>query len=430
MALTFGLVALSVLVIVLTRAGEAVLLAMWGALFGLALIDIVLSRPRRQVQIALDVPATAYTGTDIAIGLRVAVARGALPRGIEARLDLAQELGPGRFAVAEYPADAATLRLSCPLDASVRGKHAVRALSVKWLSRIGLFELIADQKLSDVVSVIPNIAPVLSGQIDTQMLPLMDGLKDMALRGQGSEFHQLREFVQGMDPRSIDWKRSARGRTLVARETRAERNHQIVLCIDNGYLMREKIDGLPKIDRAINAALALAWAGALGGDQVGLYSFDSRPRLYVPPGPGRAMFPRLRAMTAGMQYSSVETNHTLAMTNLNGRLKRRSLVVVFSDFVDSTSAELLVENMGVMARHHLMLYVALRDPMLDDIARPREASLGNIARSVSATQILNERRVVMDRLARMGVICLDVPPQALTPALVSRYIDIKSRELI
>jgi uncharacterized protein (DUF58 family) len=131
-----------------------------------------------------------------------------------------------------------------------------------------------------------------------------------------------------------------------------------------------------------------------------------------------------------MQYSSVETNHTLAMTHLHGRLKRRSLVVVFSDFVDSTSAELLVENMGVLARHHVLLYVALRDPLLDETARPAQITLNSIAKSVSATQILQERQLVIDRLSRLGVICLDVSPQNLTPALVSRYIDIKSRELV
>jgi uncharacterized protein (DUF58 family) len=311
-----------------------------------------------------------------------------------------------------------------------RGTHVIRALSLKWMSRLGLFEVITDIRLDRELTVVPDIAPILSGQINTRMLPLTEGLKDMQLRGEGSEFHQLREFQPGMDPRSIDWKRSARGRTLVARETRAERNHQIMLCLDSGYLMGEHIDGLPKLDRAMNAALAMAWAGGLGGDQVGLYSFDSRPRVFIPPAPGRAAFARLQATCAQMGYDSVETNHTLALTHLHGRLKRRSLVIVFSDFVDSITAELLVENIAVMARHHLILYVALRDPALIDLAQPKSVNLEAIARSVSATQILRERQSVLDRLARLGVICLDTTPAALTGALVSRYIDIKSRELI
>ncbi len=105
-------------------------------------------------------------------------------------------------------------------------------------------------------------------------------------------------------------------------------------------------------------------------------------------------------------------------------------MIVLSDFVDSITAELLVENIAVMARHHLILFVALRDPALIGLAQPKSVSLEAIARSVSATQILRERQSVLDRLARLGVICLDTTPAALTGALVSRYIDIKSRELI
>ena len=104
-----------------------------------------------------------------------------------------------------------------------------------------MFEIIGTWPLNHSLSVVPDISPILSGQINTRMLPLMAGQKDMQLRGEGSEFHQLRDYVAGMDPRSIDWKRSARMRSLVARETRAEKNHQIMLCLDSGHLMTERL---------------------------------------------------------------------------------------------------------------------------------------------------------------------------------------------
>ena len=136
----------------------------------------------------------------------------------------------------------------------------------------------------------PNIRLVQSGQIDVTVQSTLYGVKENMLKGEGSEFHQLREYVTGMDPRTIDWKQSARHRALVAKEMRAERNHHVVLALDNGFLMREEIAGLPKIDHAINAALACAWAAGLGGDQVGLYAFDSQPRMFLPPEPGAGRF--------------------------------------------------------------------------------------------------------------------------------------------
>jgi uncharacterized protein (DUF58 family) len=428
-AIALTLVALSTLVVLLARDAIGMLWILWGGAALVALADLFLSVPRRDLAVDVRVPTTGYTGGIAALVAEVTMRKGALPPGLVAVLDVPPALGPGIVPDA-VTVDPGHARFAVDLPLMRRGTHVIQALSLKWMSRLGLFEVITDIRLDRELTVVPDIAPILSGQINTRMLPLTEGLKDMQLRGEGSEFHQLREFQPGMDPRSIDWKRSARGRSLVARETRAERNHQIMLCLDSGYLMGEHIEGLPKLDRAMNAALAMAWAGGLGGDQVGLYSFDSRPRVFIPPAPGRAAFARLQATCAQMGYDSVETNHTLALTHLNGRLKRRSLVIVFSDFVDSITAELLVENIAVMARHHLILYVALRDPALTNLAQPRSVNLEAIARSVSATQILRERQSVLDRLARLGVICLDTTPAALTGALVSRYIDIKSRELI
>merc|ERR1711965_1108868 len=79
---------------------------------------------------------------------------------------------------------------------------------------------------------------------------------------------------------------------------------------------------------------------------------------------GRRAFAQLRSHTAALDYRLVETNHTLALSHLHQRLSRRSLVVVFSDFVDTTTAELLIENVQMLNRHHVVVFVSLRDPLL------------------------------------------------------------------
>jgi uncharacterized protein (DUF58 family) len=417
------------LVVVLALPGASGWLApLWSVLALGALADLALTLPPRAVTLALQAPTTGYTGHAARATLTLTAPR-PLPPGLTLRVALS-----GTDPLPDMPPLAAPTPapLVQPVDIplSRRGTAEVQAISALWPSRWGLWDMLATWPLGHAITVVPDISPVLNGTITARMLPLMDGAKDMRLKGDGSEFHQLRDFQAGMDPRSIDWKRSARMRSLVARETRAERNHQIILGLDSGHLMAERIAGLPKLDRAINAALAMAWAGGMGGDMVGLYSFDSRPRLWLPPAPGRAAFPRLQAACAGLAQEAAETNHTLALSTLHGRLKRRSLVILFSDFVDSVTAELLVENTAILARHHLVLYVALRDPALQALAQPETPGLDAVAQAVAAGQMLRERAAVLDRLHRLGVLCLDTPPEALTGALVSRYIDIKSRELI
>ncbi|AHF87821.1 hypothetical protein RLEG3_06035 (plasmid) [Rhizobium leguminosarum bv. trifolii WSM1689] len=408
------------------------LLLIWFALAALTVADLVISHLAGRMTIDFDLPPQGFVGHTTALTVGIRPQKGTLSRKTEIRLDLAPDLVVGeiRWFTPASGAGEGEVKTSLDLHLTRRGRYAVNELWLKWPSRLKLLEMIAKMPVGKEIAVQPDISPVLSGAIKTQILPLEAGQKDLRLRGEGSEFHQLREFVSGMDPRSIDWKRSARMRGLVVREMRAERNHQIILCVDSGRLMAEQLAGFTKLDRAINAALAMCWGAGLAGDLVGFYSFDSRPRLFVPALPGRAAFPRLQTLCAGLRYETQETNHTLGLTHLSGRLKRRSLIVIFSDFVDTITAELMIENIQVLARHHFVVYVALRDPMLAKLIEPEETTLDAVARSVAARQILQERRAVMEKLARLGVLCLDSTPEALTSDLIARYIEIKSREMI
>ncbi|UWM85468.1 DUF58 domain-containing protein [Rhizobium sp. SRDI969] len=414
------------------RDMSSFLLLMWLALAALTVADLVISNLAGRMTIDFDLPPQGFVGHTAAFTVGIRPQKGALPRKIEIRLDLAPELVVDEIRWLDPASGAGEGEVKASLDLHLtrRGRYAVHELWLKWSSRLKLLEIIAKMPVGQEIAVQPDISPVLSGAIKTQILPLEAGQKDLRLRGEGSEFHQLREFVSGMDPRSIDWKRSARMRSLVVREMRAERNHQIILCVDSGRLMAEQLAGFTKLDRAINAALAMCWGAGLAGDLVGFYSFDSRPRLFVPALPGRAAFPRLQTVCAGLRYETQETNHTLGLSHLSGRLKRRSLIVIFSDFVDTITAELMIENMQVLARHHFVVYVALCDPMLAKLIEPEETTLDAVARSVAARQILQERRAVMEKLARLGVLCLDSTPEALTSDLIARYIEIKSREMI
>lgn len=408
------------------------LLGLWLALAAVTVGDLAMSALSGRMKIDFDLPPQGFVGHTAEFTVGIRPQKGAAPQNIEIRLDLAPELvvGESRSPGATSNAGEKQARTSLDLHLTRRGQYAVHDLWLKWPSRLKLLDMIARMPVKKEIAVLPDISPVLSGAIKTQILPLEAGQKDLRLRGEGSEFHQLREFASGMDPRSIDWKRSARMRNLVVREMRAERNHQIILCIDSGRLMAEQLAGFTKLDRAINAALAMCWGAGLAGDLVGFYSFDSRPRLFVPALPGRSAFPRLQTVCAQLRYETQESNHTLGLTHLSGRLKRRSLIVIFSDFVDSITAELMIENIQVLARHHFIVYVALRDPMLAKLTEPEETTLDAIARSVAARQILHERRAVMEKLARLGVLCLDSTPEALTSDLIARYIEIKSREMI
>ena len=189
--------------------------------------------------------------------------------------------------------------------------------------------------------------------------------------GEGREFEALTDYQPGMDRRAIDWKRSARHAKLLAREYRTERNNNIVLAIDSGRLMCEPVDGVPRVDRAVTAALLSAFVALKDGDRVGLFGFDSQPRVTSGAVRGSGTFAMLQRRAAEIDYSSDETNFTLALTTLAARLDRRSLVVVFTDFADPISAELMLRTVGRLTERHLVLFVVMRDEELETLADSR-----------------------------------------------------------
>ena len=421
---------LSVLILAAPAAAPMAAVAPWPVLALAALGDLAALARTGRPGVAIDPPGDVYCGETAALPVRLsAPGGGRLPPIRGARAEVSPALG-GVVAFGAGPVAEGGAMGELRLPARQRGRHRITAIWLLWDSPLGLWEATPRVAVDVTLRVVPNIRPVTSGRIDTTVRAHLYGQKDTMTRGEGSEFHQLIEFTTGMDSRAIDWKHSARHRTLVAKEMRAERNHQIVLALDTGYLMRAEVAGLARIDHAINAALTVAWAAGLGGDLVGLYSFDAQPGRWTPPQPARAGFQALRAQMAELAYATHESNHTLALAHLNGLLRRRALIVIFTDFADTTTAELLVENLEVLNRAHVILFVTLRDPdlaaRLDGAARaPAE-----VAEAVVAAEIARERQLVLDRLAGLGILCVEAAPGELTPRLLSAYLEIKARELI
>jgi uncharacterized protein (DUF58 family) len=378
------------------------------------------------------VPDQLFIGETGAATIELSAGRRGAVLEVVAELDDAFAPQPASRVVlrADGPRQAMRAELAIPLVPRRRGEHALRALHVRWTGPLGLLERRIAAAIAQRVGVVPNLGLVRA--IALRMFSdrsFTSGLKVERFLGDGSEFEALREFVPGLDHRAIDWKASARHRKLLCQEFRAERNHQVVLAVDAGQLMAEPVAGVPKLDHAINAAILLGWFCLRTGDRVGLLGFDERVNTWAEPAGGMHTFARLQAMSAEIDYKRVETNFTLTMAELSTRLKRRSLVVLFTDFLDTVTAELMVENVTRLARRHLVLFVAVKDPSLDTRALARPRTLDTLHQAVVASDFTRERGIVLERLRRAGAHCIDATPGEFSMSLVNRYIEIKRREL-
>ena len=317
-----------------------------------------------------------------------------------------------------------------PLLARSRGDAKVARLWLRNRTQLGFAARTHRSDLDAKILISPNIRSVTRQAIAFMARDALPGMKTQLQRGEGTEFEAMREYALGMDTRHIDWKASARHRKLLCREFEAERNHQIILGLDTGAMMAETLSGQPKLDHAIVALLLLSYVSLKAGDKVGFAAFDSRSRAFIPPRGGMQTQGEIVRACSQVTYGSEETNFTLALADLRGRLSRRSLIVIATDFVDTITTEIMLANIEILARRHLVLFVSPSHRELEkEFMTPPSDSM-DLARSVVAQNLMRERRRVFAKLARLGVLIVDSPAERLGGELINKYLTVKTREMI
>lgn len=305
-------------------------------------------------------------------------------------------------------------------------------VSTSWLRLKGPFGLIWKQRRDaqdTTILVLPDLRPV---RERSQLLIRQAQAGETARRemGSGTEFRSLIPFVEGMDRRAIDWKQSARHHLLLCRDWQIERNNQIVLAIDAGRAMSEPLAGVPRIDRAVTAALLAAYVALKLDDRVGLYAYAETPLAVSAISAGVSAFPALQRLAAGVDYGTRETNHTLGLTRLAQRLDRRTLIILFTEFTDPTSAELMIKACAPLLQRHLLLLLVQRDDELEGLAATEPVEPEDVTRAVAAQALLRERAIVAGRLRRMGVHVTETHYDQANSALVDAYLSFKRQGLI
>lgn len=377
-------------------------------------------------------PADTEVGQETALDVHARFARtGGF--GHEAALEFDPRLGPEGSADFELVPTGVANEFSGTqsVHPSRRGTAPITRAWLRWNGPLGLGAR-QDVKVLDgqEVRIWPDLTPVRSKELQTFLRDAQTGLIARRIRGEGTQFEALTEYEPGMDRRRIDWRASARHVSLYARENESERNNQIVFAFDCGQAMCEPVEGLPRIDRAVSAALTCAYVALKSGDKAALFGFAQAPRVMTPFVSDTRGFHRLQSAAAALDYESAEPNFTLALATLTSKLQRRSLIVLFSDFTDPTAAEMMVESMGRLVKKHLLLFVTIEDSELETFIEEEPGDVATLARSVTADTLLQQRRVVLQRLRQMGVDVIEAPYDKIGYDLIDRYYTIKNSEAI
>jgi uncharacterized protein (DUF58 family) len=316
-----------------------------------------------------------------------------------------------------------------PVSGRARGETPLGAVALRVRSPLGLTVRTLRFRLADRIVVAPSLAGVRRFRwLALHERLAVAGIRDARRRGEGRSFARLRDYVPGDDPRHIDWKATARRGHPITREFTIEQSQTVYLLVDAGRSMTQLAGAFPRFEYALSSALVLADVAVHAGDLVGLLAFDDQLRALVPAQRGSGALQAIRTALVPLAPTMVEPDYAAAFRALALRQRKRALLVMLTDVIDSRAARALLAHLSRGAARHLAVVVALRnDTVLAAAALPEGTRSGPFYAAAAAQELLAERAAALQRMREAGVVVLDVAPDAMAAAVVSKYLELKAR---
>jgi uncharacterized protein (DUF58 family) len=426
MALT-GRAAVAALVgalVVLAFRSVAVLLAVDALILAAVAADLLLAAPVRTLRMTRTGDARIRLGDTGEVALIMENPSGRTLRGtVRDAWPPSTRARPGRAQVSIRPAGQA--RLVTTLTPQRRGDFAAARVTVRSLGPLRLAGRQGGHQAAWQVRVLPPFTSRkhLPGKL--ARLRQLDGQHRSLLRGQGSEFDSLREYVIGDDVRSIDWRSSARRADVMVRTWRPERDRRILIVLDTGRTSAGRVAGVPRLDASMDAALLLTALAARAGDRIDLIAVDRQVRARVT-GVGRsAVLPAVTSAMAVLRSELTESDAGLIAATVLGIARQRCLVVLLTDLNPAALEEGLLPRLPALAARHRLLVAAVADPRINDMAAGRGDGLA-VYGAAAGERARLQRAQASARLRRHGVEVVDAPPERLPAALADAYLDLKA----
>ncbi len=311
---------------------------------------------------------------------------------------------------------------------SRRGRFTFGALNVRVRGPFGFMwhERVLPEETA--VSVFPDMRGASRLLLSDAALDFVNlGLRQLRRDGRGSEFARLRDYAQGDSARDVDWKATARRGRPVTRVMESERSQTVLIGVDAGRSMAAQVDGLTRLDHAVNAALFLAFVAVRNGDRVGLVVFADGIKTYLAPSAGRLQYRKIVDALYSAKPHLTYVDYLALFKELNVRLLKRSLLCVFTDFIDEDQAQTMIDPLRRLARRHVPLCLSVKDSALSRLLATPPDEPEAAWQHAAASELLLDREAMKRKVGRDGVTVIDVDAQSLSLAAVNQYLEIKAR---
>ena len=330
-----------------------------------------------------------------------------------------------------------------------RGDCQTGWLYLRYRSGLGLVERWGRAPLTQTVRVYPALRTGEEQQIFLSRSRQIDQqLRQTRLRGLGRDFESLREYREGDDLRDICWTATARRGSLITRQYQTERSQAVWIVLDCGRLMRSRLPASrnsqrrhaqdsgrapsthSKLDYACTTAVALAQLALFSGDRVGLIAYGRGIQQRVLPGRGAAHLRQFIESLAQVYAETGEADHLRATATLNRLQPRRALILWITDLAETAMRPEVIDGALQLLRRHMLLFVAMAEPEVAAMARSRPMTVDQMFRAAAAQEMAGRRELLLARLHENGALTLDLNPEALTSAVINRYLAVKEQAMV
>jgi uncharacterized protein (DUF58 family) len=393
-----------------------------GALLCVLFVDGWRLRRRALPDIARHVPDALALGVEREVQLQIDNG------GAPLRMDV-HDLHPGAWTAQGLPRSltlqpGTSATFAYTLKPIERGDHVFEGVHVRLHSPWRLWRRALVAGTARSVRVFPNFAPLTRlAMLTADQASRLVGAHLKRRRGEGTDFHQMRDYRVGDSLRQVDWKATSRMRRLISREYQDERNQQLIVVMDTGRRMLARDGELTHFDRVLDAALVVSYVALRQGDAVGLLATGGDQR-FVAPQRGMAAIDTLLQATYDVQPRAVATDYLAAASELATRQTRRGLVMLVTNLRDEDIDDLLAA-VRMLQRRHRVVVASLREEALDAALDSAADDLPAALRAAAAARYLDQRKAAHDALRSHHVQVLDVTCEQLPAALVERYLAIK-----
>jgi uncharacterized protein (DUF58 family) len=306
-----------------------------------------------------------------------------------------------------------------------RGDKQAGPVTVRSLGPLGLAGRQASRGVPRAVRVLPPFLSRKHLPEKLAMLRQLDGQRRSLIRGQGSEFDSLRDYVLGDDVRSIDWRATARRPELAVRTWRPERDRRIIIALDTGRTSAARVAGVPRLDTYLDAALLLTALASRAGDRVDLIAVDRRVRARVVGVSRTGVLAAMTGVMAGLEPELTESDPDLMVSSLLAMGGHRSLIVMLTELNPAALAMGLLPKIPALTARHRLLIGAVSDPRLTELAAGRDDAAA-VYQAAAAEQAGAARSALALALGRLGVHVADAPPDRLPSVLADTYLNLKA----